>query len=167
MSWYAFQVRDFYDRPSQYRELKKLLMGEHYGFKNDDIFIWGDGEEPNIHACYVFVNYEGDFQLLWSDLKGEKYIRATEPYLPIGEKDVREMQACYAARPHNTVDIYDLVYVEKTVYSRLYGVVLKKGEAEGSVVVGMNFFTGPRYIEFQPDDLRVVRPLFEIWKFPL
>ena len=167
MGWYAFQVRDFYDRPSQYRELKRVLTGDRYGFRNEDIFIWGDCEEPNIKSSYVFVRYDGDFQLLWSDLRGEKYVRSSEPYFPIPDYEIDAMKAEYAARPHSHVDIYDLVYVEKTIYSRLYGVVLKKGDAKGSVVVGFNFFTGPRYIEFQPDDLRVVRPLFEIWKFPL
>ena len=48
MPWYAFQVKDSYDRMSQYKEILEILKSDRYKKRVSEIFIAGNGKRENV-----------------------------------------------------------------------------------------------------------------------
>lgn len=166
MTWFAFQVKDFYDRPSQYAELRRCLIGTH-GVSNADIYIPGGGDYANPMARYVFIRLPDKDAMprLWPALSKEKYLKASEGFLEIPDAEMDNMVAGLANRPKDAVCYGDVIKAESTECRDLYGVVLDE-RPDGGYAVGFNLFSGPRVAMLRRDDFIKVQSLFAIWKFP-
>ncbi len=167
--WFAFQVRGVYDSVPQYRIFRQLLLSK-YGFAEDDVHIPGNCETENTCGGYVFVRIEGDdFHEHWRRLCHEKQVLGEDGYLAVPDGQMEEMLGCVGEETAEKQDADfrrgDVVSPVKTVYSGLFGIVLEAGD--GFCDVGFNFFMGPRVVRFPNDELELVRPLFEIWRFPV
>lgn len=166
MPWYAVQVKDFYNRPSQYMELMALLRSSRYRKKDGEFFIPGGGVDENPLGVYVFIREQGDFYETWDMLCREKYINAQEGFIRIPDRDMESVTQ-YSPRHDEHVYSYgDIVHVEETEYSGLYGIVLGVLDG-GDLEVGFNLFIGPRIVVIRQKHLKFVRSLFEIWKFKI
>lgn len=168
MTWFAFQVKDFYDRPSQYRELRLLLEAPPFGIAPQDIYIPGGGDYANPLCRYVFVRLPArdSMALAWPELARAKYIKASDGYLEIPDSEMATLMTGMANRPKPAARYGDIVRIESTECQGLYGIVL--GEApEDRYTIGMNLFIGPRVAALKRDDFAITKSLFEIWKFPV
>ena len=166
MSWYAVQVRDFYNRPSQYEGLAALLKSNRYKKRDGEFFIPGNCVDENPLGVYVFIKENGDFYETWDMLCNEKYVNAQEGFMRISDDDMQSIFDYSPVKIEHCFAYGDIVRVTATEYSGLYGVVLdvlKEDRAE----IGFNLFRGVRIVEIKTKQLEFIRSLFEIWKFKI
>lgn len=163
MGWYAFQVKDSYNRMSQYKEILSLLRGSRYRKKSSEVFISGNGKKENTICNYVFVKEDENIVKFWNRLCQEKYFILNMGYVPIPNNDMAEMIRDCEAREKANVRYGDIVYIENGPYRKLYGIVLRI-EAP-YYEIGLNFCTGPLIVNLKQENIRIIKSLFEIWKF--
>lgn len=164
MPWYAFQVKDSYNRMSQYKEILEILKSDRYKKRVSEIFISGNGKRENVICNYVFVKEDENIQKFWEKLSNEKYFMNAMGYVEIPELDMKDMMEDCAERERVSVRYGDIVYIESGAYRKLYGIVLRI-EAP-YYEVGLNFCSGPILVKLRPENIRVEKSLFEIWKMP-
>lgn len=162
--WYAFQVKDAYNRMSQYREILELLQGERYRKPVGEIFIAGNGRKENAICNYIFIRETESIGRLWEKLSQEKYFILPAGYIPISEAELEEMRGDYEEKEKIHVRYGDIVFIENGPYRKLWGIVLR---VVGTCYeVGLNFCEGPLIVTLTAENIRVEKSLFEIWKVP-
>ncbi len=161
--WYAVQVKDAYNRISQYGEIFELLKGARYNKRPCEIFIAGDGKKENAVCNYVFIREDDNIYRLWEKLSQEKYFISAMGYLPVPDEELQALKNDYEDRQKFSVRYGDIIYVENGPYRKLWGVVLRI--ADRDFEVGFNFCSGPLFVNLRQENIRVERSLFEIWKF--
>lgn len=164
MPWYAFQVKDSYDRMSQYKEILEILKSDRYKKRVSEIFIAGNGKRENKICNYVFIKEDENVNKLWEKLCNEKYFMISAGYVEIPDEDMKVMKEDCAAREKVSVRYGDIVYIENGAYRKLYGIVLRIEEPYYEV--GLNLCSGPLLVKLRPENIRVEKSLFEIWKMP-
>lgn len=164
MAWYAFQVKDSYNRISQYKEIIAMLQSERYGKTPDEFFVDGGGKKDNTICNYVFIKVDGSILPFWEQLSQEKYFLTSMGYIEIPDDQMNSMINTCRESEKIDVNYGDIVYIENGPYRKLYGIVL---DVKGSTYeVGLNFCIGPMIVTLKPENIRVEKSLFEIWKFP-
>lgn len=163
MGWYAFQVKDSYNRMSQYKEIINVLTGDRYRKHVNEVFVSGNGKRDNTLCNYVFIKEDENIMKLWERLSQEKFFILTVGYVPIPDADMKEMMNDCEEREKISVRYGDIVYIENGPYRKLYGIVLRIEDPYYEV--GLNFCSGPVIVNLKPENIRVEKSLFEIWKF--
>ena len=165
MKWYAVQIEPSLDRPSQYKALIEILLGEKYGLSPEQIWISGGGERPNIFMGYIFLHVEGDFKPVWESLSKERQICKDMSYLEIPDDQMKDMmESSYPEKPDESLNPLDVVKIDETLYRDLYGIVVDVRK-DGRYELGLNFFKGCKFILLDRQKFHKVKSLFEIWKF--
>lgn len=164
MPWYAFQVKDSYDKLSQYKEILELLKSDKYKKKVTEIFISGNGKRDNSLCNYIFVKEDGNIEEFWKRFCSEKYFINSMGYVEIPDGEMDEMMKDCEKRERISARYGDIVYIENGPYRKLYGIVLRIEEPYYEV--GLNFCSGPVLVNLRQENLRVEKSLFEIWKMP-
>lgn len=164
MSWYAFQVKDSYNRMSQYKEILDVLKSRKYQKNDLEIFISGNGKKENTICNYVFVKEDENINKLWEMLSQEKYFNLSMGYIEIPIEQMKEMIDDCAEKENISVRYGDIVYIENGPYRQLYGIVLEVEKP--CYEVGLNFCVGPLVVNLKSENIRVEKSLFEIWKMP-
>lgn len=161
--WMAFQVKEAYDRMSQYKEILEMLKGDRYRKRVNEIFVAGNGKRENIMCNYVFVKEDEDMPRLWEKLCEEKFFMSSLGYIKVPDKDMEVMIQDYSEREKIRVRYGDIVYVENGSYRKLWGIVLRVEASHYEV--GFNFCEGPLVVNLKSENIRPEKSLFEIWKF--
>ena len=162
--WYAFQVKDAYNRISQYKEILELLKSDRYCKRVGEIFIAGNGKKENSICNYVFVKEDpACINKFWEKLSEEKYFITAMGYVPIPDDELLELKRDYEEKEKINVRYGDIVLVQNGPYRKLWGIVLR---IDGNhYEVGLNFCEGPLVVNLKSENIKVVKSLFEIWKF--
>ena len=101
--WYAFQVKDAYNRISQYKEILELLKSDRYCKRVGEIFIAGNGKKENSICNYVFVKEDpACINKFWEKLSEEKYFITAMGYVPIPDNELLELKRDYEERKKST-----------------------------------------------------------------
>lgn len=162
-NWYAFQLKDAYNRLTQYGELLNLLKSR-YAKRDDEIFIAGNGLKENGVCNYIFIKEDPEkIQSFWGELSQEKFFMSAMGYVPIPENELLLLKQDFEEKENVTVRYGDIVQVQNGTYRKLWGIVLDVGEQDYEV--GFNFFKGPFITRLKPENIKVAKSLFEIWKF--
>ena len=164
MAWYAFQVKDSYNRMSQYKEIIAMLQSERYKKTPEEFFVAGDGKRDNSICNYVFIKVDGNILQFWEQLSQEKYFMTSMGYIEIPDDQMSSM--INTCRESENIDVHygDIVYIENGPYRKLYGIVLDV--KDGKFEVGLNLCIGQMIVTLKPENVRIEKSLFEIWKFP-
>lgn len=167
MSWYAFHVKNIYNRPSQYRELMALLR-DKYGKSDDDFFVPGYGKDENPYGTYFFVREDEQPAALWESLRQEKYVSWSDGTYPLDDADIEQMRSYAPVPTERGFRFGDIAKVRKGELASLRGVVMGAGTEgfHGDFEVGFNLFQGPQFYRINEIDMEFERSIFEIWKFP-
>lgn len=164
MTWYAFQLKDTYNRITQYGELLNLLRN-YYKKKPEDIFIAGNGKKENGICNYIFIKEdEANIGRFWGNLSQEKFFISAMGYVPIPENEFIALRQDFEEKEKITVRYGDIIQVANGPYRKLWGIVLQVKE-DNSYDVGFNFCAKSLIINLKPEQIKVVKSLFEIWKF--
>jgi len=163
--WYALQVKDNYDRPFYYREIASVLKSR-YGKTDNDLFIDGNGERANSICCYVFVREDGDMSSLWRRLSREKYFVYDTRYIGIGDREMEEMVSGCHRRSSPDASFGDIIRATNGVHRKMYGIVMSGSSTDG-YDIAFKLFTGTIVRRLKPQDIEVVRSLFETFKNPV
>lgn len=163
MGWYAIQIKDSYNRLSQYKEIIERLKSIFLK-KEDEFFLPGEGKKDNCMLNYLFIKEENIVEF-WDKISQEKFFINAAGYIPIPDSQMQELIKSCEESQKIKIRYGDIVYVENGSFRKLYGIVLKVEEE--SFEVGFNFCIGPMIVTLKPENVRVEESLFEIWKFPM
>ena len=111
MAWYAFQVKDSYNRMSQYKEIMAMLQGEKYKKTSDEFFIPGDGKKDNFVCNYVFVKVNENILSFWEQLSQEKFFLVSMGYIKIPDEQMESMINNCRESEKIEVNYGDIVYM--------------------------------------------------------
>lgn len=165
MKWYAIQIKQVYDRPSQYAVLKEILLSPKYGLTEDQIWISGDGVRENLYQGYVFLHMDGEFKDVWTELQRERLIDKDMGWVEIPDEQMNLMSSqAYPEKEHEEYNLLDVVMVDEGPWSKLYGIVTEN-RGKDQYEVGVKLHMKNFFLLLSQKKLHRCKSLFEVWKF--